>query len=181
MTKIKDRQSIKSPAQEIAFLKKYYPELEKHDEGLETLLSNLAEIVTKYEMRLEQRGKEHIAKRKAALSQQKNLKEIEKMTRKTGDPEWDSFLKKKKSDLQIPASRQGNQAKLQFKYFANEVKDFWINELGHKKFIYDGGNRHPDQAKDFANDLTWLFYKRMPLGGQQAFRKVADSRKVNKK
>lgn len=178
MSRHQEINNIKSTKDEINFLVKHHPELKNHTRDLERLISNLIEIVLKYEPRLtsyRRRTSFQFAKEKA-----RKLSNMEKKAAQVDAQIAKQIAaRRQQAEDNMPTPNQGNQKQEAMRFIAREIKSFWTGTLEHEKFFYDDGNKHEDWATPFVDDLSMVILKKQKTTGlKAALSEIADSRKV---
>ena len=154
---------FESLQEELDYIIACYPSLAFYRDDLSGyFLSNLTEIMTKYEGRAEWRRK--IRERGFERQRRRRTRNSSKLV---NEPE---------QALPEP----GNKKKEFSGLIAQQFKTFWTETMGHKKFYY--GTASPDDAKEFVDFILRVVFKENNhIVARSSFRKLSDPRQKKRR
>jgi hypothetical protein len=190
-----DAQRIENTDDAVSFMLKYnkHPQLHDHQDKLLDLFTFLEQFSFHKYVGIEKEFCPKTGKRKYAREEYQqridSLNKLKNKIKKWYDRPVAKALQKFEKDIddlvatfedKKPEPMPGKGTTNQFKLLARTVKDFWIEALGHEKFIYDKNKPNDDWAVEFVNDLVMAVFagssikqiNRLP----QAFKEISDPR-----
>ena len=190
-----DAQKIEEADDAVAFMLKYNknPNLEKHQDELLDLFTFLEQFSFHKYVGIEKEFCPKTGKRKYAREEYQqridSLNKLKNKIKKWYDRPVAKALQKFEKDIDCliatfedkkPEPMPGKGTTSQFKLLARTIKGFWIETLGHKKFIYDRNNYTDDLAVDFVDNLIMAIFAGSSIEQikrlSQAFKDISDPR-----